>query len=348
MITYSNRFGTCEDFYEIKDLRTPIYIHNKGCVSTWAKALSWANANAIKTTRHPEFASSIIILGCQRTDLEVESSMQTLLDFKNKYFGQSYYMSGCLAKRLDIKNIHKCRRLGLFEEYYQRIKIRQLVSHISTYELQKFDFSKYTPIIIGVGYRNDMGCPYQRVLSQEKEVFGYGYLIRKKFLAAAQISINPLIVADEPENWQVEWWLTESLKLNTKLSFCNLTPKNISDNSKLFLEAAKKEKLKTIHIKLFSNNSEILKDSGRSVSDVYRAFPIIDKLKFFGVNVFADVIINYKDKLHDYTKLKDKFTELFWRPWWSGEWDGGAARKRLHIYTTPGYRWEKSVEYNGL
>ena len=82
-----------------------------GCMSLYAEFLSWANANNNMIAAGIELADSIIILSCQVTDLSVFNDLKIAKKCHREFPEAQIYISGCLARRFDIKLPAWCRRL---------------------------------------------------------------------------------------------------------------------------------------------------------------------------------------------------------------------------------------------
>jgi len=95
-----NIFGTGK-IYNKEDLEGKIYATSAACMSVWSDMLSFANINEERFVKNPEEADSIVVLGCQVTDLAVLNDLEVANKLHNQT-GKDIYMGGCLAQRMDI------------------------------------------------------------------------------------------------------------------------------------------------------------------------------------------------------------------------------------------------------
>ena len=132
----TNKFGS-GILYEEKDLGESIYCVCTACMSVWSDFLSFANAELGKEKNRkyvtpffvekeskdvPDPTDTIVVLGCQVTDLAIYNDLKTAEELREKYPDVSIYIGGCLAQRFDIVLPNYLRRLDVIRKEYTDLK----------------------------------------------------------------------------------------------------------------------------------------------------------------------------------------------------------------------------------
>lgn len=155
-----NIFGTGK-IYNKEDLKGKIYATSAACMSVWSDMLSFANVNKERFVKKPEEADSIVVLGCQVTDLAVLNDLEVASKLHNQT-GKDIYMGGCLGKRMDIPLPKYIKRLDVVREYGVDLKDLKLIDYEKTFWVPDFQesednlangnlFRNYYPLKIGAG-----------------------------------------------------------------------------------------------------------------------------------------------------------------------------------------------------
>lgn len=85
-----NIFGEGE-IYGVEDLEGKVYATSAACMSVWSDFLSWANANPDRIEKDAKKADSVVVLGCQVTDLAILNDIKVATKLHNET-GADIYM----------------------------------------------------------------------------------------------------------------------------------------------------------------------------------------------------------------------------------------------------------------
>jgi len=132
-----NKFGK-GPIYNEDDLKGKIYATSAACMSVYSDFLSWANANKERMTKNVEEADTIVVLGCQVTDLSILNDLEVARKL-HRETGKEIYMGGCLAQRLDIELPSFIKRLDVVRVIGQHLEERNLVHYEKPFWVQNFE-----------------------------------------------------------------------------------------------------------------------------------------------------------------------------------------------------------------
>mgnify|MGYP001809959567 CR=1 FL=1 len=338
---------------KIEALDGKIYMTCAACMSVRADALSWANMYKNRIVKNPTEADNIIVLSCQVTDLAVLNDFRVIEDLYQKFPDKKYFISGCLAKRLDIEIPKFAQRLEIPVANYQEIKDLSLVKFEKPFWVQDFKesdselelksklksekknghlFREMYPLRIG------KSCPFNCSYCTIKMTRGKfeQYLANKLEKEFVKYD-NVLLVADSPMPDQIKQWCSIAIKNNKEISIRNVEPSVVVKCVNELLELADIGLLKIFHSPIQSNNIDVLKDMNRPVDDTLKTIEFMKKLKSRNVFIATNIIIDYKDFPEDFSKIYDLYDYVSWNPLWDGKWDRLKAEKRFEKYILNNY-----------
>jgi len=329
MKVVENKFGT-EEIYTMEDLKGRTKFYCAACMSVYADALSWANANKKKIASDALLADQVVILSCQVTDLAIYNDL-----FKARAYSglvkAPIYISGCLAMRFDIDFPY--RRLELPFMNYQKIKDKDLVYYEEPFWVDRNSvrggfrpkahrdgnlFRESYPLRIGSGCNKN--CSYCTI----RECRPYNMLDDYKKLEKEFTSVSKIVlISDNPTPDQILFWTVMAIKHNKKVSFRNVEP-SVSTHPKC-MEAlktlAENRLLDEFHSPIQSCDPEVLKDMNRSFSDANLLLALAHELGRKGVFTATNIIIHYKDFVQDFSAINKCFAYVSWNPYWDGHWN---------------------------
>jgi len=323
---------------EIKDLEGKIYMTCSACMSVWADGLSWANANKDRIVKSPEQADNIVVLACQVTDLAVLNDLKVLERLKSEFPDKKYFVSGCLAKRLDVEVPEFAERLETPRDNYQFLWDKTLVNFEKPFWVKEFKeedngkaqghlFRDMYPLRIGKGCPNKCTYCTIRVTRGAFEQLEASSL-EKEF----QTFDNVLLIADSPTATQIKEWYEIAKRNNKPFSIRNVEPSVTVACEQELLDLAKNKLLKVYHSPIQSNNPEVLEDMHRNVQATLKTMEIARKLQENGVYIATNIIIDYKDFKQDFSEVYNLYDYVSWNPLWDRVWDRKRAEQRFEIY----------------
>lgn len=323
---------------KIDDLTSNHFITCTACMSVWADALSWANANPSKVVKDPSVADNIIILSCQVTDLAILNDLRTAERYQKLYPSVRVFISGCLANRTDIEIPFE--RLEMFRCNYQEILDRTLVHFEKPFWVEGFEeggdeyaqghlFREMYPLRIGKGCPNKCTYCTIRITRGDFECYDAA-LLEEEFLRHK----NVLLVADSPTIAQVKQWCDIALKHNKEFSIRNVEPVVTMACADKLEMVARKGLLKVFHSPVQSGNPEVLKDMGRNAQQTLNCIKFARELRAMGAWVATNVIIDYKgfDQQQELTEIYNAYDYVSWNPLWNNKWDRKKAEERWAHY----------------
>ena len=338
-----NVFGD-GNIYDENDLFGKIYVTSAACMSVWSDFLSWANANKERITKDIYNADTIVVLGCQVTDLSILNDIEVALKLHN-LTNKDIYMGGCLAQRLDIELPNYIKRLDVVRKINQPLYERDLVNYEKPYWVTDFKdtdedlaqgnlFRNYYPLKIGAGchgkcryctIRHTRGDNYETIANEQIEEF-------LKF-------DNVVLVSDSPTASQIKDWCSVSKKYNKKISIRNIEPQILVMCEKEILDLATCGLLKILHCPVQSFDEEVLKIMNRNVEFTKKAIEIMQDVRKCGTIIATNIIIDYVNDGIEYPNYdKDKLDNMFdyysWNPYFDGNWDLENAKVRFKRYIT--------------
>lgn len=336
-----NIFGTGK-IYNQNDLEGKIYATSAACMSVWSDMLSYANVNKDRFVKNPEEADSIVVLGCQVTDLAVLNDLEVANRLHNQT-GKDIYMGGCLAQRMDIPLPDYIRRLDVVREYGVDLEDLKLIDYEKPFWVPDFKesndnlangnlFRNYYPLKIGAGCHGK--CKYCTI----RHTRGDGYeAVPENQIDEFLNHENVVLTSDSPTPSQVKVWCRIAKDTNKEISIRNIEPQNLIACKDELLELANLSLLKIVHCPVQSFDAELLKAMNRSVELTNQAVKLLKQLKELGVITATNIIIDYTVDGKTYRNLdEDKLNENFdyysWNPYFDGNFDMDRAKERFKKY----------------
>lgn len=336
-----NKFGK-GTLYGVEDLGEKIYATSCACMSVWSDFLSWANAHPDRMTSNVEEADSIVVLGCQVTDLSVLNDIE-VANKLHKASKQTVYMGGCLAQRMDIPLPDYIRRLDVVRTIGQPIENRNLIGYEKPYWVPDYEeseeelkqgnlFRNYYPLKIGAGCHGK--CKYCTIKHTRGETYAT--------VPATQVEEflnheNVVLISDSPTVSQIKDWCSIAIEYQKDISIRNIEPQTLVACQAEVLELASKGYLKILHCPIQSFDPEVLKIMNRSVEMTNQAIEIMKAVRQLGTLIATNIIIDYTDKgknypNHDKEALEQQFDYYSWNPYFDGNFDMDRAKERFKKY----------------
>lgn len=336
-----NIFGTGK-IYDKNDLEGKIYATSAACMSVWSDMLSYANQNKERFVKTPEEADSIVVLGCQVTDLAILNDLR-VASILHKKTGKDIYMGGCLAQRLDITLPEYIRRIDVVREYNVTLEDLKLINYEKPFWVPDFKetednlaegnlFRNFYPLKIEAGCHGK--CKYCTI----RHTRGEGYeAVPEEQIDEFLNHENVVLTSDSPTPSQVKAWCRIAKESNKELSIRNIEPQNLILCKDELLELASLNLLKIIHCPVQSFEPKILKAMNRNVELTEAAVNLLKTLKNLGVitatNIIIDYIIDGKTyKNFDESKLNENFDYYSWNPYFDGNFNVEKAEERFKKY----------------
>lgn len=336
-----NIFGTGK-IYNQNDLEGKIYATSAACMSVWSDMLSYANVNKDRFVKNPEEADSIVVLGCQVTDLAVLNDLEVANRLHNQT-GKDIYMGGCLAQRMDIPLPDYIRRLDVVREYGVDLEDLKLIDYEKPFWVPDFKesndnlangnlFRNYYPLKIGAGCHGK--CKYCTI----RHTRGDGYeAVPENQIDEFLNHEDVVLTSDSPTPSQVKAWCRIAKDTNKEISIRNIEPQNLIACKDELLELANLSLLKIVHCPVQSFDAELLKAMNRNVELTNQAVKLLKQLKELGVITATNIIIDYTVDGKTYRNLdEDKLNENFdyysWNPYFDGNFDMDRAKERFKKY----------------
>lgn len=330
--------------YKEEDLKGKIYVTSAACMSVWSDFLSWANANKERITKNVNEADTIVVLGCQVTDLSILNDIEVAYKL-NKQTNKEIYMGGCLAQRLDIELPNYIKRLDVVRKINQPLYERDLVNYEKPYWVPEFEetkdtlaqgnlFRNFYPLKIGAGCHGKCKyCTIRHTRGENYETVAQDQI--KEFLNFD----NVVLTSDSPTVNQIKDWCHISKKYNKEISIRNIEPQTLVMCEKEIIELSELKLLKILHCPVQSFDEEVLKIMNRSVEFTKKAIEIMQETRKNGTLIATNIIIDYKNdgKLYpnyDKEKLEEMFDYYSWNPYFDGEWNIEKAKTRFKKYIT--------------
>lgn len=341
-----NRFGT-QHMFEIEDLRTPIYCESAACLSVYSDFLSWLSSK--RNMKHictldPKKAKSIVVLGCQVTDLAILNDIRIAERLREQNPDADIYMSGCLAQRFDIELPTFIKRLNVVRVLNQPIleSAKKLTVYSKPFWVNELnEENEYSPgnlfrqsywLKIGAGCHGK--CKYCTIRDTRGEGFEQEpYTQINEFLTHDDV----VIISDSPTIKQVRGWCTIAIEYNKPISIRNIEPQTANAVKSALIEIAKRKLLKNFHCPIQSMEENILVAMNRSVNQTMEAIALMQELRKYGTKVATNIIIDYVVDGVTYKNMPtEELNRLFdywsWNPYFDGNWDRERAERRFEKY----------------
>jgi len=349
-----NKFGT-GILYEADDLGQTIYAVCTACMSVWSDLLSYANYlnNFIEGAKiFPEYidtfsrkTDTIVVLGCQVTDLAIYNDLKTAEKLHEKYPDVPIYMGGCLAQRFDIELPEYLRRLDVVRKVSQDLENLNLIDYRKPFWNQNLKddadeledgnlFRHMYPLKTGAGCHGK--CKYCTIRDTRGETYYIdAYSQIKEFLDHADTGV--VITSDSPTIAQIKDWCRIAERYTKPISFRNVEPQVANACIDELCSLAGKGLLKIFHCPIQSNNERVLKAMNRNVEETFRYIDFAQDLRKYGVIVATNIIIDYVvdgEMIHNMPEkwLNEHFDYWVWNPYFDGKWDYQKAKERFDCY----------------
>jgi tRNA A37 methylthiotransferase MiaB len=347
MIIRENRFGS-EELYEGQDLEGKIYCTCAACMSVWSDFLSFANAHRGKMTNNLEEANTIVVLGCQVTDLAILNDIEVAYRL-HRLTGKDIYMGGCLAQRFDINLPQFIKRLDVVRELNQPINERGLINYEKPFWIKDFEekeeeyaegnlFRNMYPLKIGAGCTNK--CKYCTI----RDTRGDSYELNPYDQIAEFLSHeNVVLISDSPTIDQIKKWVEIAQLYNKQISIRNLEPQVAVYCQKELIELSKSGLLKILHCPIQSNSKEVLESMGRNYKLTEIFLELVPQFREYGTKVATNIIIDYvvdNKVVHNCDKefLDKHFDYWVWNPYFDGNFKMEKAKERFKEYIKEDYK----------
>lgn len=338
-----NKFGE-GILYNEEDLGNKIYATSAACMSVWSDLLSWANSNKERFVTKIEDADTIILLGCQVTDLSILNDIK-IAERLNKEANKEIYLGGCLAQRFDIELPKYIKRLDVIRSINQPLYNRTLVKYEPPFWVKDFKdkpedmslregnlFRNFYPLKIGAGCHGK--CKYCTI----KHTRGEGYNLDAKSQEKEFLQFdNIVLISDSPTVNQIKDWCEIAIKNNKEISIRNIEPQTLVMCEKEVKKLASKKLLKILHCPIQSLDEEVLTIMNRSVPYTKKAIDIMKEVKKYGTLIATNVIIDYVYEGKYYPNYdKDILDNIFdywvWNPYFDGNFNIKKAVERSNKY----------------
>ncbi|MFX0136527.1 MAG: hypothetical protein ACFFDN_23005 [Candidatus Hodarchaeota archaeon] len=334
-----NKFGS-GIIYDSIDVKGSIYATCAACMSIYAEFLSWANDNEDRFVNNPIYASSIIILSCQVTDLAVLNDLRCLEKLMNNYPDKTYYIGGCLARRFDIDLPKNVRRLDNIKIDYKPLNKTWMLNYEYPFWVDNFSedspdklsdghlFRNMYPLRIGTGCSGKCKYCTIRVTRSEHSELDISWSEFCNFK-------NPVLIADSPSKELILKWCNAAILTQKQISIRNIEPHVAILCSNELLTLSEKRLLKIFHCPIQSDNPATLKDMHREINSTLSVIDLVYELKKRDTICATNVIIDYKNfENPDMYTLQSVFDYISWNPYWDGIWDRAKAEIRFKKYLT--------------
>lgn len=336
-----NIFGQGK-IYNVNDLEGKIYATSSACMSVWSDFLSWANANVDRCVKDENQADSIVVLGCQVTDLSIYKDIEVATRL-HKETGKDIYMGGCLAQRLDIELPSFIKRLDVVRVVGQEINNRGLINYEPPYWVPDFKktedtfkdgnlFRNFYPLKIGAGCHGK--CKYCTIKHTRGETYA---TVPEEQIEEFLNHEDVVLISDSPTVSQIKTWCEIAQRLQKQISIRNIEPQTLVACGEEIIELATMGYLNILHCPIQSYDEEVLKAMNRSVTMTKKALEIMQLVRSLGVKVATNIIIDYKvdDKLYpnyDKERLESEFDYYSWNPYFDGNFSMKKAKERFNKY----------------
>jgi len=343
----TNKFGTGE-LYEINDVSGFIYVRCTACISIYSDFLSWAENNIARISEVPDDSDSIIILGCQVTDLAILNDLKHAEEFKDR----NVYMGGCLAQRFDIELPDYIKRLDVVRIENQPINEltfttvdfakpfweKDFVDTESVNDNLKpgHIFRNYYPLKIGAGCT--LKCAYCTIRDTRGDYYECN--------ATDQVSEfinnkNVVLISDNPTVKQIKDWCAIAIEYNKEISIRNVEPMTVILCKDELLTLSEKGLLDILHCPIQSNNPKLLEVMDRNSKATMEYIALVPEFRKNGTKVATNIIIDYTvvefgDTMispnRDEKFLNANFDYWVWNPYFDGNWNKEKAEARWAHY----------------
>lgn len=336
-----NIFGKGE-MYSIHDLGEKIYATSGACMSVWSDFLSWANRYKERMVMNPKEADSIVVLGCQVTDLAILNDLE-IAERLHMETGQDIYMGGCIAQRFDIPLPDYIHRLDVVRVVGQELNDLDLVHYEKPFWVPDFEdttedlkqgnlFRNYYPLKIGAGCHGK--CKYCTIRHTRGDTY---FTVPEEQIDEFLNHENVVLVSDSPSVSQIRSWCEIAHTCGKEISIRNVEPQNLNQCREELLALSEEGLLKIVHSPVQSFDPEVLKIMNRNVEETKKCVELLQELRKRGVLIATNIIIDYVYEGKSYPnyekeRLMREFDYYSWNPYFDGNWDLGKAKERFKKY----------------
>ena len=342
----TNRFGE-GTLYGKDDLGLSIYTVCTACMSVWSDFLSYISS---RDSLVKEFTSyvwdktdTIVVLGCQVTDLAIYNDLKTAESLHSRYPNLPIYMGGCLAYRFDIELPDYIRRLEVIREEYQPINYFDLIDYRKPFwnrsladDADEFEtgnlFRHSYPLKIGAGCHGK--CKYCTIRDTRGDSYeADAFLQVKEFLDHDDV----VLISDSPTIEQIRDWVKIAMRYHKPISFRNVEPYVAVLCRNRLNWLAMRGLLKVLHCPIQSNDPKVLRAMNRNVKTTLEFIDLAQDLRDKGVKVATNIIIDYPvdgEVVHNMPEewLNEHFDYWSWNPYFDGKWNYEKAKERFEKY----------------
>lgn len=342
----TNRFGE-GILYGRDDLGLSIYTVCTACMSVWSDFLSYISSRDRLVKEFTSYVwdktDTIVVLGCQVTDLAIYNDLKTAESLHSRYPNLPIYMGGCLAYRFDIELPDYIRRLEVIREEYQPINYFDLIDYRKPFwnrsladDADEFEtgnlFRHSYPLKIGAGCHGK--CKYCTIRDTRGNSYeADAYLQVKEFLDHDDV----VLISDSPTIEQIRDWVKIAMRYHKPISFRNVEPYVAVLCRNRLNWLAMRGLLKVLHCPIQSNDPKVLRAMNRNVKTTLEFIDLAQDLRDKGVKVATNIIIDYPvdgEVVHNMPEewLNEHFDYWSWNPYFDGKWNYEKAKERFEKY----------------
>lgn len=345
----TNAYGTGRIPYSVQgnNVTSPVYLFSLGCPTVHAEIVEWASVNAKYVTKDITKANTVIVFGCQRSDVAIYESLLSASCLDTQITSKVILIGGCLHGRFDVtlpSTMYRLFHIPRPEGYKTDSSLvaqnnsplnpslfldtKRSSRHKPVYDAP---FSNFTPAAVSGSPPEWQSCLKVRPKSSYlKTNFATSKLMRMRL----EGSNSPLLIAsDNPDCLQVSRWCNEAIFAEKKLAFSNIEPEVLQSREveDALRTASRLKFLSAIHIPLYSTDPELLSKLHRSVSRTLRLAKLIDYLRAQGTQVATTVIIGHPEPNLLVGNMADFFDYIHPLVHWNNNWVRTAAEAR-HMF----------------
>ena len=305
---------------ELKDLKRPITIISVACRTVTAEWENWAQQLSPSEISGLSDARTVVILGCQVTDLAILNDLRTAERFQNAWPGKEIVLGACVAARGDVD----------FD--FPRVTLPLGIANLDSTRfssqrvnwLQPFWSSRETFLREGVSVRTSRGCQSACAYCSINRVRG-GHEVYS--ISPQNVVPGSVLVADSPSADEVHAFLDAARLNKAPISLRNLEPEVAFGTKAETMAMAEAGLLDTWHVPIQSTNPEVVGKMRRDPIVVSKIISLADDLRRIGVKTATNIIENFVPG--DTSPDADGFFDHVSRnPYWNGHWDRSMAEDR--------------------
>jgi tRNA A37 methylthiotransferase MiaB len=305
---------------ELKELKRPIAIVSAACRTVTAEWENWAQQLSSNEFSDLEGAQTMVIIGCQVTDLAILNDLRTAEHLQTIYPDKKIVLGACVAARDDISFDFPrvTLPLGIANLDASTFSVR----HVKW--LEPFWSPQETFLRDGVSVRTSRGCLSACAYCSINKVRG-GHEVYP--LSRRSVVPGAVLVADSPSANEVRAFLGASHLNRAKVSLRNLEPEVAFGTKVETTVAAEAGLLGIWHVPIQSTNPEVVGKMRRDPSMLEKIISLAADLRRLGVKTATNIIENFVpgDTSPDAESLFDHVSR---NPYWNGHWKRSIAEAR--------------------